>query len=463
MLQPSRSHQPHKRCPECGSERVWCDGVRQTATGPIQRYLCRLCGFRFSESTAHFRINGGIVGQIFKQSNPGKDLSQANILQVGFPVQPTLKNSAFQGCENVGSHNASLVTVPEKRLNTFRVYNRERLVCVSESEAKNLATVEPQISKAGAGATLDVKGYLINYEFKMVLKGLKPQTILQRLSVLRLLVKRGVNLLDPESAYKAIDHAKRYNPATKELEDREWSDGSKTNAAKAYKTFCQAVGIRIAEDINFDKWYGGPQKLPWIPLETEIDQLIAGCSRKTAAFLQLLKETWCRSGEAARLEWQDVDPIHNVITINSPEKNGLPRQFKASSKLIAMLNTLPKKDRRVFGTSTLTRIRQHYGIQRAKIAYKLQNPRLRNITFHTLRHWGATMEYHRTKDILHVQERLGHRSITNTLIYTHLVNFEGDEYHTATASTLQGDEALLKTGFEYVTDRDGVKIYRKRK
>ena len=124
--------------------------------------------------------------------------------------------------------------------------------------------------------------------------------------------------------------------------DEEWKDGSKANAAQAYKTFCEAIGIQIPKDINFDKWSKRQQKLPWIPLEIEIDQLIAGYSRKIAAFLQLLKETWCRSGEAWRLEWTDVDSERNIITINSPEKNRLPRQFRVSSKLIAMLNVLPK-------------------------------------------------------------------------------------------------------------------------
>lgn len=79
------------------------------------------------------------------------------------------------------------------------------------------------------------------------------------------------------------------------------------------------------------------------------------------------------------------------------------------------------------------------------------------------RHWGATMEYHRTKDILHVKERLGHRSINSTLIYTHLVNFESDEFHTAISKSLEEDEELLKAGFEYVTEREDVKIFRKRK
>jgi hypothetical protein len=37
------------------------------------------------------------------------------------------------------------------------------------------------------------------------------------------------------------------------------------------------------------------------------------------------------------------------------------------------------------------------------------------------------------------------------------------KYHVAVAKTLKEDEELLKSGFEYVTDRNGAKIYRKRK
>lgn len=54
------------------------------------------------------------------------------------------------------------------------------------------------------------------------------------------------------------------------------------------------------------------------------------------------------------------------------------------------------------------------------------------------------------KDILHVRQMLGHTSIANALVYTHLVNFEEDE-------------ELLKFGFVYVTDRDLIRICRKRK
>jgi integrase len=111
----------------------------------------------------------------------------------------------------------------------------------------------------------------------------------------------------------------------------------------------------------------------------------------------------------------------------------------------------------------LAMFRKNVMFQRKRIAHKLQNPQIERITPHTLGHLYGIMEYSKTKNILHVKERLRHRSITSTLIYTHLVNFEGDEYHTATSKSLKEDEELLKAGFEYVTEREGVKIYKKRK
>ncbi|MEM3629165.1 MAG: site-specific integrase [Candidatus Bathyarchaeia archaeon] len=97
------------------------------------------------------------------------------------------------------------------------------------------------------------------------------------------------------------------------------------------------------------------------------------------------------------------------------------------------------------------------------MAAKLGNPRLLQITFHTFRHWKATMEYAKTKDILHVKQILGHRNINSTLIYTQLVNFEADEYYSATAKTTEEAKTLIEAGFEYVCDMEGVKLFRKRK
>ena len=91
------------------------------------------------------------------------------------------------------------------------------------------------------------------------------------------------------------------------------------------------------------------------------------------------------------------------------------------------------------------------------------NPRIDRITFKTLRHFKATMEYYKTKDILHVMQILGHKNIKNTLIYTHLVNFKDDEYISKVAKTVEEACKLVEAGFEYVCEIEGVKIFRKRK
>jgi len=73
------------------------------------------------------------------------------------------------------------------------------------------------------------------------------------------------------------------------------------------------------------------------------------------------------------------------------------------------------------------------------------------------------MEYYKTKDILHIMRILGHKNIKNTLVYTHLVNFEGDEYISKAAWTLEETQKLVEAGFEYVCDVEGAKLFRKRK
>ena len=73
------------------------------------------------------------------------------------------------------------------------------------------------------------------------------------------------------------------------------------------------------------------------------------------------------------------------------------------------------------------------------------------------------MEYHRTRDILHVMNILGHKSIKNTLVYTHLVNFESDDYICKVAKTVDEAKSLIESGFEFVVEFQDAKLFRKRK
>ena len=79
-------------------------------------------------------------------------------------------------------------------------------------------------------------------------------------------------------------------------------------------------------------------------------------------------------------------------------------------------------------------------------------------------HWKATMEYNKTKDILHVMKLLGDKSINSTLLYTQPIGFEGDEFNVKVAKTKKEITELLEAGFEWVgQDGDGLIYFRKRK
>jgi hypothetical protein len=77
------------------------------------------------------------------------------------------------------------------------------------------------------------------------------------------------------------------------------------------------------------------------------------------------------------------------------------------------------------------------------------------------------MEYHKTRDIFHVKQLLGHKDLRSTLIYINIENSlflnTDDEFHVSVAHDLNEACKLLEVGFEYVTDIESAKIFRKRK
>ena len=60
-------------------------------------------------------------------------------------------------------------------------------------------------------------------------------------------------------------------------------------------------------------------------------------------------------------------------------------------------------------------------------------------------------------------EMLRHKNINNTMLYTQLVNFDSDNYTTRVSQNVKEDRELIEAGFEFITERNGAKIYRKPK
>jgi integrase len=94
------------------------------------------------------------------------------------------------------------------------------------------------------------------------------------------------------------------------------------------------------------------ETLPFIPLESEIDQLIGGLGPKLSAFTRVVKETGARPCEIYQLKWTDTDNETNTINI-TPEKGSRPRRPRLSNNCIASIMSQKKQGLYVFDLETL--------------------------------------------------------------------------------------------------------------
>jgi len=387
------------QCSQCGSKLLYRDGIRYLSDGStVQRWLCRNCGYRFSE-------NGKSYNHLFTNIGNGKYAVKLQQSRAKSPLK------AIVLTETIGK----------------------------TAEATGDAQQQQQ----------DIKGKLIQFIWNMQKDNYAKSSITLYSQALTRLQKAGADLFNPETVKET-------------LAKLNVSENRKHNIAAAYTLFLSMNGLT---------WKPPKEhiirKLPFIPTEREIDDLIAGCGKKTAAYLQTLKETAMRMGEAAKIKWEDIDLERKIIVLNDPEKNGNPRIFNISNKLVNMLAALPKKNGSVWGTeSKITRGSVFYR-ERRKVSHKLANPRLLRIGFHTLRHWKATMLYHETKNPVLVKEFLGHKTLDTTLLYIQtekaLFKEENDSFEVKAVKDHEDIKALLEVGFEYICEKDGLMFFRKRK
>jgi len=331
----------------------------------------------------------------------------------------------------------------EKRKNINSETNKSENRQICALKVKNL---EPQAKTKLAGdlekLPQEAKGLIAQFLAYLEKEGYSKDSHYP--NNLKTLVRLGADLLNPESVKKVLG---RHNI----------KNGAKLQHVYAYSAFAKMMKI----DWEPPK-YKQEETIPFIPDEKELDQLIAASrSKRMAAYLQCLKETFADPGEALKLRWIDISG--NVITINKPVKGHLPRQLEVSNKLISMLEALPKKSERIFPT-TYNVIFSCYSKVRKRAAELQKNPRLLSIELRTFRHWGGTMIAHYTNgNVLTVKKLLGHKRIENTMKYIGMIHFKGDEFEVTSATTVEEAKQILSSGFDYVTEKNGIMLFRRPK
>ena len=239
------------------------------------------------------------------------------------------------------------------------------------------------------------------------------------------------------------------------------SNNYKRNLCFAYKKYAQLCNINW----QMPK-YRQDRKITKIPTSEKLEMIIAKAGKTLATKLKISKECGLRPIELCNLKVKDID-LEQKIIYPSTAKHGTARALKITANLNTLLQThiithkLNSNDKLFKGNAD--RYGNTYRATRNALATKLQDPTIQQIKLYDFRHYYATMLYAKTRDILYVKQQLGHTNINNTLIYTQLLNLNEDEWTCKTATNIKDATALIEAGFEYITELDGTKLFRKRK
>jgi integrase len=263
-------------------------------------------------------------------------------------------------------------------------------------------------------------------------------------------LEKHTNLHDPEAIKAFVATYDRNN-------------GYKRNLIMAYGHYVKTYNLTWTKP----KYHENP-KVPKIPLEGKIEAIIANSPLRLRTAISISKDIGLRPVELMRVTLKNLD-LQNGAIYPETAKHGSPRVLKLTSKTLNLLNqylasrNLNLNDR-IFANWSSDIYGNKFRHYRNKTAEKLQDPSIKTIRLYDLRHYFATMTYHKTRDMLFTKQQMGHRKIETTLIYTQLLQFDKDDNYTCkVAQNIEQATGLIENGFEYFTEMDGIQVFRKRK
>ena len=362
--------------------------------------------------------------------------------------------AAKPGANKMGAKKS--LTIPPKSADNMPRYDPRIIPIIGAVIAARVMAppCKPTIGKAGMKEKANIHIEHTNQKpivpilIEMKHNG-RADTTIKWMNKALMLMKEHANLNEPDTV-KAF------------IANRAVANGTKKNYVIAYDNFCKYYKITWEKPR-----YRKEPRLRKIPTTAQIDMLIASSSKTMAVKLSISKETGIRPTELMNLKVRDIDLNHKLIYPTSA-KNGNPRKLKLSNKLNMRIADHINRSRlspndKVF-RSTAQMYGQYYRKMRNHLADKINDQSLKTIRLYDFRHYFATRLYAKTRDILYVKQQMGHKNIESTLVYTQLINDnEEEEYTCKTASNVKEATQLIENGFQYVTDIDGLKLFKQRK
>ncbi|MDE2314729.1 MAG: site-specific integrase [Elusimicrobia bacterium] len=161
------------------------------------------------------------------------------------------------------------------------------------------------------------------------------------------------------------------------------------------------------------------ERIPIRILTTEARRkMLEKSSEMLRPILLMALKTGMRQGEILKLQWKDVDLVHETISVTHTKAKKL-RQIPIHPELRETLAKLPRKTALVFSNKFGQRYHRNGMVREAFEALKAELD-MPDLTFHMLRHNFASELIAKGADVRTVQEYMGHSSLKMLERYAHL-------------------------------------------
>jgi integrase/recombinase XerC len=210
-------------------------------------------------------------------------------------------------------------------------------------------------------------------------------------------------------------------------------------AVRAFFAWAVEAGVVDDNPARYIRMHRLPRKLPVFLTTAEKKRLLKELKGRTdfstlrdRAMIEVLLGTGIRLGELAALDLDDIDLDAKHLRVRA--KGNVPQVKFIKTDLRTLLRRYLAERRRhgrpemeaLFLSNRDDRLCQRQIANR--LAHWLRKAGIeKELTPHGLRHTFATHLYGATNDLIVVQRALGHRDVSTTQIYTHLVDGQLEE------------------------------------
>ena len=280
----------------------------------------------------------------------------------------------------------------------------------------------------------------------------KAENTIKCVSVCLKRISKHVNLNNPEEVKQYIANAKRQDNG------KPLSNNTKSKYVFCYYCLCNTNQIQWTKPK-----YKMEQKIPIIPTKANVTKIIAASTKRYTTIFTILAEIGLEGQELHKTHRNSIDTEQGIISIEGC-KGHASANYKLKPQTLEMLREYLAKNPQEYPFPQPHIMSQIWRRTRNKLAHNLKQPQLRKIPMKNLRNYSGAQLYYKLLDPIAVMRHLRHKKLETTMHYIRAITIGGEEEYTCkTATTIKQATELIENGFTYVTEIDGVKLFKKRK